>query len=383
MVVTAGAEAKSAALANHVDPSALVTIASAQDSLDQLGNTLADKMSELHKLQDSFEASVKKQAKMIKAVTGTRRAQAAQKTARRLSSRGETDGNSSSSTENEEAEFGLKLDNLSGRLRERQLQMPCTGGMFVEMFLGSINVRFPRKSERLAFKSEYERVKLKFAPVGVVICIICLLLPEYRWLHMMFQLFVSCHYVTLAIRENILRVNGSNIRGWWIIHHYFTMMQSVLLLTWPNGASYARVCNRLHAFGLFNGLLMIFQTRYQMARLYALRSLGRANEMDVASSDNSQIHWSETMTLLLPLVVLGQLFQGYMSAFLYSLYRVFSHELQILFLCILFTANFIGNVFTTVQVILAKRRGGRRAMNSGRSAAMSSSSTDTSRVKTS
>lgn len=369
MVITAGAEAASSARAHKVDPSTLDAISAAQDDLDRLSDALSAKMSDLHDLQDKFEAAVAKQAKMLKSINSTRKS--AQSVADRIASSPSSSSPSSSSPSssspqsvtpsdvidqdpNSEAAIDARVDILSKRLHDRQLLMPSTGGMFVELFLGSINVRFQRKSERLAFKKEYEVMKLKVAPIFVFFCIICLILADYRWLHMILQLALSCYYVTLAIRENILKVNGSNIRAWWIIHHYFTMMQGVLLLTWPNTASYVHYRTALHFFGLYNAVVMIFQTRYQMARLYTLRSLGMAHEMDVASSDNTQIHWSETMTLLLPLVVFGQFMQGYQALHLFKLYRNFPNEHQILFLSILFFANFIGNTTTTMQVVRTK-----------------------------
>lgn len=368
MVITAGAEAANAARANVIEPSALDEIAHSQDALDQLSETLQEKMKEFHKAQDIFESEIKKQDKLLKAIQASQRARAAtQRKTRRVSSssssssphdsdNGDSNDNNANKLSDGEVEFANRLNRLKERLREGQKLMPRSGGTFVQLFAGCINVGFNRKSERLAFKSEYEMVKLKFAPFGVIFCLICLLLPDYRWIHMIFQLFLSWYYVTLAIRENILRINGSNIRPWWIVHHYITMMQGVLLLTWPRGESYSRFCPKLHVFGLYNAVLMIFQTRYQMARLYALRSLGRANEMDVASSDSTQIHWSETMTLLLPLVVLGQIMQGYISFSLYRIFSEFRNEMQILFLAFLFTANFVGNVTTTIQVMLDKRR---------------------------
>lgn len=357
MVVTAGSGVQK--FSAPLDPTALDELTESQNELDNLGDTLAAKMAELHKLQDSFEAAVKKQAKSIKSASSSSQVQAAQKSTRRISLRSLDDLSNGNSSDNEtpesETRYAARLDELSERLARRQMMMPATGGWFVQLFLGSINVRFARKSERMSFKSDYERMKLIFAPFGVVFCIFCLLLPDYRWCHMIFQLTVSCYYITLALRENILRVNGSNIRPWWIIHHYFTMMQGVLILTWPNGDSYARLTNPLHIFGLFNGILMIFQTRYQMARLYSLRALGRAGEMDVASSDNTQIHWSETMTLLLPLIIFGQFLQGLMAYFLLHLYFTFRKELQILLLALLFVANFVGNAVTTMQVVIEKR----------------------------
>eukprot|EP00177_Eucheuma_denticulatum_P004543 GFKZ01008259.1.p1 GENE.GFKZ01008259.1~~GFKZ01008259.1.p1 ORF type:complete len:390 (+),score=54.54 GFKZ01008259.1:133-1302(+) len=345
MVITSGVSAQSAT----PDNSALAQVSESQDTLDGLGVVLREKMTELHALQDAFETAVSKQAKMLKPLKSIRGVSKSSRNAERSSETG--DGVERISQSDMSAEVAV----LQARLKEMQLLMPATGGMFVEIFLGSINVRFARKSERLAFKKEYEKIKLKLAPVFAILCIVCLVFEEYRWLHMFLQLGLSCYYVTLAVRENILRANGSNIRAWWIIHHYFTMMQGVLLLTWPNGVSYARFRRQLHLFGLYNAILMIFQTRYQMARLYTLRSLGRANEMDVASSDSTQIHWSETMTLLLPLILFGQAMQANQARVLFNLYREFPTEIQILLLGLLCFANFVGNITTTMKVLIAKR----------------------------
>lgn len=345
MVITSGVSTQSAT----PDNSALVQVSKSQDTLDDLGVVLREKMTELHALQDTFETAVSKQAKMLKPLKSIRGGSKSSRNAERSSERGEGAERMSP------ADLPAEVAVLQGRLKEMQLLMPATGGMFVEIFLGSINVRFARKSERLAFKKEYEKIKLKLAPVFAILCIVCLIFEEYRWLHMFLQLGLSCYYVTLAVRENILRANGSNIRAWWIIHHYFTMMQGVLLLTWPNGVSYARFRRQLHLFGLYNAILMIFQTRYQMARLYTLRSLGRANEMDVASSDSTQIHWSETMTLLLPLILFGQAMQANQARVLFNLYREFPTEIQILLLGLLCFANFVGNITTTMKVLIAKR----------------------------
>lgn len=362
MVITAGASATVST--NVVDHATLREIQESQDQLDELGAALWRRMSELHALQDTFETAVNKQSKMLRTLKANMSAPQCALATNSNQSKGES-GEGLQQQSLTPAELTTQAAVLRGRLKEMQLLMPATGGAFVEMFLGSINVRFVRKSERLTFKKEYEKLKLKLAPVFVAFCILCLLFEEYRWLHMCLQLALSCYYVTLAVRENILRTNGSNIRAWWIIHHYFTMMQGVLLLTWPNGESYSRFRQHLHLFGLYNAVLQIFQTRYQMARLYTLRSLGRANEMDVASSDSTQIHWSETMRLLLPLILLGQLLQGKQAVHLFRIYKEFPTELQILLLCLLFLANFLGNTITTMRTLIAKRAASRqRSANS-------------------
>lgn len=368
MVILAGS-----ASGGRVNRAALRGITQAQDELDGMGTGLRKRMSELHALQDTFEKAVNKQAKSLKAVAASKTTSPSPQpsqdektnkhsnaipprpTTKTVTANANTSAHPAETDFVSVEEFDDDLSQLHTRLKDMQLLMPATGGMFVELFLGSINVRFARKSERMAFKQEYEKLKMKLAPIFVVTCVLCLYFEDYRWLHMSLQLALSCYYVTLAVRENILRANGSNIRTWWVIHHYFTMMQGVLLLTWPDGESYARFRRPLHTFGLYNSVLMIFQTRYQMARLYTLRSLGMANEMDVASSDSTQIHWSETMRLLLPLIVLGQFMQGSQAYKLFTIYKDYPKEVQILFLSLLSFANFVGNSFTTMQVMLAKR----------------------------
>lgn len=47
------------------------------------------------------------------------------------------------------------------------------------------------------------------------------------------------YYCTLTIRESILKVNGSRIKGWWRFHHFLSTVVSGMLLVWPNtGAWY-------------------------------------------------------------------------------------------------------------------------------------------------
>lgn len=48
------------------------------------------------------------------------------------------------------------------------------------------------------------------------------------------------YYCTLTIRESILKVNGSKIKGWWRFHHFLSTAVAGVLLVWPNnGAWYA------------------------------------------------------------------------------------------------------------------------------------------------
>jgi hypothetical protein len=54
-----------------------------------------------------------------------------------------------------------------------------------------------------------------------------------RPVEVMFQLWMLYYYVSLALRENILRVNGSNIKTWWIVHHYLSIAIAFCMLMFP------------------------------------------------------------------------------------------------------------------------------------------------------
>jgi hypothetical protein len=40
-------------------------------------------------------------------------------------------------------------------------------------------------------------------------------------------------YVAMALRESVLMVNGSHIRPWWISHHIWSAVGSLLMLALP------------------------------------------------------------------------------------------------------------------------------------------------------
>jgi len=233
---------------------------------------------------------------------------------------------------------------------------PTSGGLFVRLFLGTVNMRFQRKKERLLFKEQYEAFKVRCSPAFVIACVVCLIFPNTRWLHMSLQLLLVFYYVTLALRENILQKNGSHIKQWWIVHHYVLVFTAIQLLTWPESESYARFRNTVHWYGLYNSMLQIFSARYQKARLYAMKALGKAGEMDVANADSSQVHWSESMTVLIPLVLFGQGFQFYVSTALLRLFLAHRSEPHILQLSLCFFIMFVGNLSTTVYTLKEKAR---------------------------
>lgn len=71
------------------------------------------------------------------------------------------------------------------------------------------------------------------------------------------------------------------------------------LLNWRPGELYLCVCPKLYLFGLYNAVIIIFWTRYQMESYCELRSRGKAKDIDDASSNYTQIRWNKTITLML------------------------------------------------------------------------------------
>jgi len=68
---------------------------------------------------------------------------------------------------------------------------------------------------------------------------------QIRWIHVIFYVWMLYYFVTLALRENILFVNGSRIPNWSFTHHYVSAIGSVIMLCWPNGPAYQQYYMKL------------------------------------------------------------------------------------------------------------------------------------------
>uniref|UniRef100_A0A453GFX6 Uncharacterized protein n=2 Tax=Aegilops tauschii subsp. strangulata TaxID=200361 RepID=A0A453GFX6_AEGTS len=116
--------------------------------------------------------------------------------------------------------------------------LPSKGnGKFLKKFVGPVNVWVARKEDKLKVKDEYINYMVcLYVPavsihspltemVGVDGCLPALTVQVYQaWL-----LFL---YTSFALQENVLLVNGRDIRPWWIYHHYLAMLMALVSLTW-------------------------------------------------------------------------------------------------------------------------------------------------------
>lgn len=69
------------------------------------------------------------------------------------------------------------------------------------------------------------------------------------------------YYCTLTIRESILKVNGSRIKGWWRLHHFISTVVAGILLIWPQNEPWNEF---RHTFMWFNAYIseQLFFTAY-------------------------------------------------------------------------------------------------------------------------
>ncbi|XP_030951651.1 uncharacterized protein LOC126713138 isoform X2 [Quercus robur] len=221
---------------------------------------------------------------------------------------------------------------------------PKTQGRFLKMFLGPINVRASQKDVQLKVKEEYNSYRDRTALLFLLFPSVLLILRSWIWDGclpafpvQLYQAWLLFLYTGLALRENILRVNGSDIRPWWIYHHYCAMLMALVSLTWeikgqPNCARKQRGVQLFLQWAMMQGVAMLLQNRYQRQRLYTRIALGKAKRMDVV--------WGETAG------VDGQLWLLCPILFI----------LQVFFCGILLVLMAVGNFTNTVQTLMAKSR---------------------------
>uniref|UniRef100_A0A0E0EHY2 TMPIT-like protein n=1 Tax=Oryza meridionalis TaxID=40149 RepID=A0A0E0EHY2_9ORYZ len=222
-----------------------------------------------------------------------------------------------------------------------------THGTFLKMFLGPVNLRAPRKEVQLKVKEEYNSYRDRTALLFLGFPMILLVLRSWLWNGcfpvlpvQLYQAWLLFLYTTLALRENILRVNGSDIRPWWMCHHYCAMLMSLISLTWEIKGQ--PDCSRK-------------QNRYQRQRLYTRIALGKARRMDVVWGETAGVEGQ--LLLLCPVLFLLQGFEGYVGFLLLrTAHTGIVPEWQVVVCGVLLIAMAIGNFANTVDTLMAKSR---------------------------
>jgi len=257
------------------------------------------------------------------------------------------------------AENKDELDQLEKRMMHRKVQLdemkealPKMNGLYLRIILGNVNVSILNKDDKFKYKDEYEKFKFIINGIGLTISIINLVVNS-RVLDLIFMFLLVWYYCTLTIRESILKVNGSRVKGWWRVHHFISTVLSGVLLIWPNNSVYYEFRTQFMWFNVYISFVQFLQFRYQQGCLYRLRALGERHNMDITIEGFHSWMW-RGLSFLLPFLFLGYFFQLYNAYVLY--YLSFRPEAgwQVPVISFLFFTVFLGNILTTLMVIPQK-----------------------------
>ena len=134
-------------------------------------------------------------------------------------------------------------------------------------------------------------------------------------------------YTAAALRESVLKVNGSHIRPWWIHHHYWSMGMCVLMLSLPvDSPAFVRAITLFLWWAMMQSVVIVLQNRYQRRRMYTRIALGKNSAMDVVRGETSGAHGQ--LLLLYPILFAMQGLQAYIGweMLMYTAWALLSPE---------------------------------------------------------
>ncbi|KAL6752732.1 TMPIT-like protein [Haematococcus lacustris] len=212
-----------------------------------------------------------------------------------------------------------------------------TGGL--ALLLGDkVSVVAFRADQSAAMKEEYHKFRDRAALVMLVVPLLLVLgmrradtlrdqaqsssrggvpqltfTPGLMTVTQLYLLWLGYFYLALALRENVLLVNGSAIKPWWIQHHYWSASCALLLLGLPvySPAVYT-FCEYFLMWSCFQALVMMVQNHYQRRRMYTRIALGKSSAMDVVGGESSGA--TGQLLVLYPMLIMLQLSQGLIGA---------------------------------------------------------------------
>jgi len=111
----------------------------------------------------------------------------------------------------------------------------------------------------------------------------------------------------------------------------------------------------LLVFAVLQGFLMVLQNSYQARRSYVRKTLGKAQQIDVDSSETI-VEKPTDLKILIPLLFLLYVVEMYFGVRLGLRYWSHTEEYECLVSSLAFTVLSIGNSLTTGVVLLSKKQ---------------------------
>jgi len=249
-------------------------------------------------------------------------------------------------------EMSEKIGQMNRNFDEMSQGLPKTAGWFLRACIGDINVSL--QWSKLQYKNIYEKFKLRMMVISMIFTIFNLTVLKSRFFDALFNGIMVWYYSSLTLQEQILRANGSRIRGWWVVHHYLSILLSGFLLIWPDGVPYQLFRSQFYYFSFYLCFVQFLQYHYQSGVLYRLRALGLSSNMDT-TAEGFKSWMLKGLGFLVPFLIFGYAFQLFNS---YRLYQISKHpkctEWQVLACSILFFSLAVGNFYTLLMILKQK-----------------------------
>ncbi|XP_028166218.1 transmembrane protein 120 homolog isoform X1 [Ostrinia nubilalis] len=237
-------------------------------------------------------------------------------------------------------------------LHEINTTLPKQNSLYLRIILGNVNVSILNKNDKFKYKDEYEKFKLILSAIAFVLAVANLYI-DFRPLQLILIFLLVWYYCTLTIRESILKVNGSRIKGWWRLHHFISTIVSGILLIWPQNEAWEEFRHTFMWFIAYISVVQFMQFRYQSGVLYRLKALGARHNMDITIEGFHSWMW-RGLSYLLPFLFGGYVFQLYIA---YTLYNISFHRSatwQVPYLAVLFLMLHCFNMYTILQTLKKK-----------------------------
>ncbi|XP_065176582.1 ion channel TACAN-like [Sycon ciliatum] len=260
----------------------------------------------------------------------------------------------------ESAEHLTQLDQMEKDLLEIRATLPKPNHIILQIVLGDLNVQMRNEKEKFAYKEQYEVFKLRVTIITCFLAISCFLFPS-RTLDAVLHFLFVWYYCTVTIREHILRANGSRIKGWWLMHHYFSTIISGLLLVWPDDDLNAAFRPTFISFSMYMGLTQFIQAYYQRSFLIKRETLMGSRGRDI-STDGVRVKTLSDLRFLIPFLFGAYIFQFYNAYVLITLWQYTpSATFHVVSCGVLFAIVGTGNLATTLMVLWTKYKQTKKA----------------------
>lgn len=253
------------------------------------------------------------------------------------------------------ADLEKEIMKRKAMLHEIEATLPKKNGLYLRIILGNVNVSILNKNDKFKYKDEYEKFKLILSVIAFVLAVLNLSI-NFRPLQLILIFLLVWYYCTLTIRESILKVNGSRIKGWWRLHHFISTVVAGILLIWPQNEPWNQFRHTFMWFNAYISVVQYMQFRYQRGVLYRLKTLGARHNMDITIEGFHSWMW-RGLSYLLPFLFGGYTFQLYIA---YTLYHLSYHgeaTWQVPALAISFLMLFTGNMYTISKILKKKYQG--------------------------